>query len=298
MPRKFYTLDVFTDRAFAGNPLAVVLDGDGLDDAAMQTIATEFNLSETVFVSPAKQANEGAAIRIFTPVHELPFAGHPTIGTAILLNHLNHFGVEDDFILEEQIGPVRCVISDSSGGKTARFGLPRVASHMDHVFDVSGWAGALSLNEADIDAGNGGLWDGGVPYTMVPVSSMDAVASVKIDMQVLEKVEPIFDGIAANPYVFCKGGEAPDTDFHARMFAPLFGIPEDPATGSAVASMSGWIAEHEMADTETRTFKIEQGYEMGRPSQIYLDIEKKDGAVIHAGISGSAVIISDGVLHI
>ncbi|MDJ0614833.1 MAG: PhzF family phenazine biosynthesis protein [Rhizobiaceae bacterium] len=298
MPRKFYTLDVFTNQPIAGNPLAVVLDSEGLDDASMQAIAVEFNLSETVFVSPAVEAEKGAAIRIFTPAHELPFAGHPTIGTALLLNQLNHFGVEDDFVLEEKVGPVRCVISESNGKKTARFGLPKIATLMDHPFDTNGWANALGLDAGRIDGAKGSLWNGGVPYTMVPVISIEDVAAVQIDMSHLRQVEPVFDGIASNPYVFCKGGEAPDTDFHARMFAPLFGIPEDPATGSAVASMSGWIAQHEMANTEKRTFKIEQGYEMGRPSQIYLDIEKVDGAIVKAGISGSAVIISDGVLHI
>jgi len=298
MKRRYYTLDVFTDQPFAGNPLAVVLDSDGLDDDAMQRIAVEFNLSETVFVSPAEKAEKGAAVRIFTPAHELPFAGHPTAGTAILLNHLNHFGVGDDFVLEEKVGPVRCVISQGNVGVTARFGLPRIAEPMDHVFDASGWAKALGLEVSSIDVETAGLWDGGVPYTMVPVGSIETVGDISIDMSFLREVEPIFDGIAANPYVFCEGGVSADADFHARMFAPLFGIPEDPATGSAVASMSGWIAKHKMADTEKRTFKIEQGYEMQRPSQIYLDIEKADGRIMKAGISGSAAIISDGVLHI
>lgn len=298
MTRKFYTLDVFTTKPFAGNPLAVVLDCEDLDDATMQTIASEFNLSETVFVSPPECEANRASIRIFTPAHELPFAGHPTVGTAILLNHLKHLGEGDELVLEERVGPVRCVISGNGEGRVARFGLPKFATAVDYGFDADGWAAALGLKNGDLDAGRGGLWDGGVPYTMVPVNSLDAVNGVQVDMPELRKVEPIFDGIASNPFVFCEGGEASDTDFHARMFAPLFGIPEDPATGSAVASMSGWISEHVMAETETRSFKIEQGYEMGRPSEIYLDIEKRDGAVVSAHISGSAVIVSEGVLHI
>ncbi len=296
--RKFYTLDVFTSQTFAGNPLAVVLDCEGLSDAMMQTIASEFNLSETVFVSPPNDASNRAAIRIFTPAHELPFAGHPTVGTAILLNHLNHLGEGDELVLEEQVGPVRCVISESDGVKTARFDLPKVATTIDHPFDAQGWACALGVPVNSIDTDSAGLWDGGVPYTIVPVASLDDVTNVQINTAKIADVEPVINGLSSNPYVVCQGGVDQDTDFHARMFAPNFGIPEDPATGSAVASLSGWIAKHIMADSEARSFKIEQGYEMGRPSQILLDIETRDGVVVSAGISGSAVIVSEGVLHL
>ncbi|MEM9279400.1 MAG: PhzF family phenazine biosynthesis protein [Pseudomonadota bacterium] len=298
MKRRFHTLDVFTNQPLAGNPLAVVLDSDGLDDKSMQAIAAEFNLSETVFVMPPETDGGTARIRIFTPVHELPFAGHPTVGTAILLSQLNHLEDGAELVLEENVGPVTCKVSDGDNGRTVRFGLPKVSTPIDHAFDAEGWAKSLGLSKDIMESSRGGLWNGGVPYTMVPVTSMDAVASVAIDMTSLREVEPMFDGIAANPYVFCRGGEAPDTDFHARMFAPLFGISEDPATGSAVASMSGWIAEHEMGNNEKRAFKIEQGYEMGRPSQIYLDIEKRDGEVVNAGISGAAVRIAEGTLDI
>ncbi|MEM9330559.1 MAG: PhzF family phenazine biosynthesis protein [Pseudomonadota bacterium] len=298
MKRRFHTLDVFTDQALAGNPLAVVLDSEGLNDEAMQAIASEFNLSETVFVMPPQNASSMAKIRIFTPVHELPFAGHPTVGTAILLSHLNHLEDGSHLVLEENVGPVVCRISDQAGVRTARFGLPKIAKPIDHAFDLAGWASGLGLAPETMDGTRGELWDGGVPYTMVPVDSMETVASVVIEMSSIRKVEPVFNDIAANPYVFCKGGVDEGTDFHARMFAPLFGITEDPATGSAVASMSGWIAKHEMAETEKRTFKIEQGYEMGRPSQIYLDIDKQNGKITDAGISGAAVRISEGEIEV
>ena len=298
MARKFYTLDVFTDQKLAGNPLAVVLDSNGLDDAAMQDIAVEFNLSETVFVSPPKVPSNGVAIRIFTPAHELPFAGHPTVGTAILLNHLNHLGVKDEFILEEQVGPVNCVVSSQDGKMFARFELPKISEPSENAFDLDLVCDALGLVREDLLGHGPEVWHGGVGYTMVPVNSLDAVRKAVASADGLNKAMPFSEFRTTNPYVFCKGGKADDADFHARMFAPNFGIPEDPATGSAVASMSGWIARHEMAENESRSFKIEQGYEMGRPSQIYLDIEKADGVIVHAGISGSAVIVSDGVLHI
>lgn len=298
MGRRYYTLDVFTDRKLAGNPLAVVLDSDGLDDQAMQTIAIEFNLSETVFVSPPADSAHRAGLRIFTPAHELPFAGHPTVGTAILLNHLNHLGEDDDFILEEKVGPIRCVISDENGSKKARFGLPKVSDKMEFQFDLSLLSKALGLGVSDLVETGPEVWHGGVGYSMVPLNSLDAVKKVEVTAALLPDVFPFSEFRVTNPYVFCEGGEASDADFHARMFAPNFGIPEDPATGSAVASMSGWIAAHKMGETESRNFKIEQGYEMGRPSQIYLDITKQNGVVVDAGIAGSAVIVSEGVLHI
>lgn len=298
MTRRFYTLDVFTDKPLAGNPLAVVLDSEGLDDIAMLKIAGEFNLSETVFVSPPTDPENRASIRIFTPAHELPFAGHPTVGTAILLNQLSHLGQGDNLVLEEKVGPVRCQISIDKGVSTARFGLPKVATNIENEFDVELLAEALGLKVDDIDGSNVQVWDGGVGYTMVPVHSMEAVKAVEVTPSLLPEALPFCEFRVTNPYVFCKGGEGKDADFHARMFAPNFGIPEDPATGSAVSSLSGWIAEHEMLENEERLFKIEQGYEMGRPSQIYLDIAKRDGLVTTAGISGSAVVVSEGKLRL
>lgn len=301
MGRRFFTLDVFTQTALCGNPLAVVLDSDGLDDDAMASITREFNLSETVFVFPPKEVEKGASIRIFTPAHELPFAGHPTVGTAILLNHLNHLDCQDEFVLEEKVGPVPCVVSSTTDGIRARFGLPKTSRQLDQPIDQSRFAQALGLEASDIDEAVGGVsvWDGGVPFTLVPVKDINAMRALTVDAGRLGAIEPVVGGLSANPYVFCRGGEAEDTDFHARMFAPNFGIAEDPATGSAVAAFSGLIAQMTMAADQHREFKIEQGYEMGRPSEIYLSLETgSDGRVVNAAISGSAVIVSEGILHI
>ncbi|MEO0328850.1 MAG: PhzF family phenazine biosynthesis protein [Pseudomonadota bacterium] len=297
MPRKFYTLDVFTNSAMTGNPLAVVLDSAGLDDATMQAIANEFNLSETVFVFPPDKIENRAFIRIFTSVRELPFAGHPTVGTAILLSHLDR---SDDFVLEEKVGPVRCVISREGEVSAARFELPKRSERLALDIDLELLGGALGLPVAafGFDDHLVGVWDAGVPYTLVPVKSLEYVKNIQINLEKLRQVEPIIDGNGGNPYVYCRGGDALDADFHARMFAPLHGTPEDPATGSAVASLSGLILQADMSDNESRSFKIEQGYEMGRPSQIGLDLERQNGIAARAGISGSAVIVSEGVLHI
>lgn len=300
MKRHFFTLDVFTDRPLAGNPLAVVLDSEGLDDAAMQTIAGEFNLSETVFVRPPEDKGNMANIRIYTPVHELPFAGHPTVGTAILLSHLNHLDDGSELVLEEQVGPVSCRISDTETFRSARFELPRVSQKLAWECDVSRLAEAIGLKESDfgLDHHEISIWDGGVPYMLVPLASMDAVANIEINTSCLKEVEPVINGIHANIYAYCRGGVSADASFHARMFAPFQGIPEDPATGSAVASLCGQLAQCDMVEDENQTFLIEQGYEMGRPSQITLDVKKSSGAVVSAGISGSAVIVSEGHINV
>lgn len=299
MKRRYHTLDVFTDTPFAGNPLAVVLDSDGLDDVSMQTIAAEFNLSETVFVKPPETTDGTARIKIFTPAHELPFAGHPTVGTAILLSQLNHLEDGAELILEENVGPVKCMISEGAQGKTARFDLPRESERVEWDYDPDMLAQSLGLSPSDFgfDDHEVSIWNGGVPYSLVPVRDIDCVRNIKIDTAALSHVEPMIDGLASNLYVYCRGGETAGASFHCRMFAPLWGIPEDPATGSAVASFSGQLAAHEMGEDEEKSFVIEQGYEMGRPSQILLDITKKDGQVVEAGISGSAVQLSEGVLN-
>ena len=300
MKRRFHTLDVFTDKPLAGNPLAVVLDSDGLDEQAMQSIAAEFNLSETVFVMPPETDQGSARIRIFTPVHELPFAGHPTVGTAVLLSHLNHLDNGAEIVLEENVGPVKCVVSDQNKLRMVRFGLPKVSEKIDWNVGADKLAKSIGLgaDEIGFDSHDVSIWDGGVPYMLVPLGSIEAVRNIRINSVLLKEIEPVFNGIHANIYTYCRGGEAEDAAFHARMFAPFQGIPEDPATGSAVASFSGQLAMHELGDDEAKDFLIEQGYEMGRPSQIYLDIRKSKGTVSDAGISGAAVRISEGILDI
>ena len=299
MARKFYTLDVFTNRALAGNPLAVVMDGSGFDDEAMQAITREFNLSETVFVFPPNDESNRANIRIFTPEYELPFAGHPTVGTALLLAELDRLGDGDSLVLEEKVGPVSCKIS-GGGIRSARFELPKESNQVDWPLDADAIAKALGVSPDDIgfDDHCVGVWDGGMPYILVPVSSLGAVEQMHVDASLLTEVEPVINGIHANVYAYCRGGISGDAAFHARMFGGGFGIPEDPATGSAAASLSGQIAKCEIGDNESGTFLIEQGYEMGRPSQITLDITKANGNIASAGISGSAVIVSDGMLHL
>jgi len=288
--RRFATLDVFTDRRFAGNPLAVVLDSEALDAAAMQAIAREFNHPETVFVfAPADPAHR-ARVRIFTPARELPFAGHPTVGTAVLLGARDGGG--RDLVLEEGIGPVQCTLESTSGGAPgARFAIPQLPAEVGPAADDAAIAAALSLAPSDIGEGGPARWSAGIPLTFVPVASLAAMARCRPD---LAKFDAAF-GAGAAVYVFCKETVEPGHHFHARMFAPGMGVPEDPATGSAAAAFTGLLARR-LSDG-THALVIEQGYEMGRPSLIRLTAEVAAGRLLSASIGGNAVIVTEGTIE-
>lgn len=296
MPRPFVTLDVFTDRRFAGNPLAVVLDGTGLDPADMQTIAREFNLSETVFVLPADRAAARARLRIFTPARELPFAGHPTVGTAVLLGRLDGSGTRE-FVLDETIGPVPCrVRSTGPDSGRAEFDIPTLPANEGRLGDAAAMAAALGLSPEDIalDREPAEHWSAGNPFAFVPIRSLDAMRRCTVD---LSRFDDTFRGSGrAAAFVFCRETEDEANQLHARMFAPSFGILEDPATGSAVAAFAGYLAAHGGYADGTHLVRIEQGCEMGRPSLIELTISIASGALTHASIAGSAVVVMQGTV--
>jgi trans-2,3-dihydro-3-hydroxyanthranilate isomerase len=287
--RRFATLDVFTDRRFAGNPLAVVLDAEALDAAAMQAIAREFNHPETVFVfAPADPAHR-ARVRIFTPARELPFAGHPTVGTAVLL------GARDggrDLVLEEGIGAVRCTLeSMRGGGGRARFTIPQLPTEAGPTADVAAIAAALSLVPEDVGEGRPARWSAGIPLTFVPIVSLAAIARCRPDPA---RFDAAF-GAGAAVYVFCNETAEAGHHFHARMFAPGMGVPEDPATGSAAAAFAGVLARR-LSDG-SHAITIEQGYEMGRPSLIHLTAEVAAGRLVSASVGGDAVIVTEGTIE-
>ncbi|MFL9825460.1 PhzF family phenazine biosynthesis protein [Rhodoplanes sp. SY1] len=297
MARRFVTLDVFTAKKFAGNPLAVVLDADGLDAAAMQAIAKEFALSETVFVLPPDDPVNRARLRIFTPARELPFAGHPTIGTAVLLARLDGGTAPREIVVEEGVGPVRCTVTprDDERG-TARFDLPRLPEAVAGTRDAATIAAALGLAAGEIgfDGFAPADWSAGVAFTLVPLASRDAVARATPDMRHWAAAF----GTQGHPaaFVFSRETAVPGRAFHARMFAPSLGIAEDPATGAAVAAFAGAVARHDGLPDGTHTLVIEQGFEMGRPSLIMVSLVLRGGALVTAAIGGDAVVMSEGRL--
>jgi trans-2,3-dihydro-3-hydroxyanthranilate isomerase len=296
MRRRFATLDVFTDTRFAGNPLAVVLEPDGLDDKAMQTIAREFNLSETVFVFPTANRTARAALRIFTPASELPFAGHPTVGTAVLLGRIDGGG-ERAFTVQEKIGLVPCRTRSTGPDRGhASFGIPRLPAKVADGPAAGAIAEALGLGTTD--AGLDGLpteqWSAGNAFTMTPLRGLDAMSRCKVD---LARFEAAFGGSGrAAAFLFCRETRDPQHAFHARMFAPGFGVLEDPATGSAVAAFAGYLAAHGHYDDGTHVVRIEQGYEMGRPSILELTIRIDAGKLTGASIAGNAVVVMEGTI--
>ena len=298
MRRRFVTLDVFTDKRFAGNPLAVVLEPDGLDGAAMQRIAREFNLSETVFVFPPAEQQHRAKLRIFTPGRELPFAGHPTVGTAVLLGRIDGGDKARDFVLEESIGPVSCSVAPTGADSgRATFEIPRLPAPAGEVADAATLAAALSLAPADIGYQDytAARWSAGNPFTVVPVRSLDAMARCRPDMARFDKA--FGGGDFCAPFVIC--GETAETGntFHARMFAPGVGVAEDPATGSAAAAFAGYLAAHGGYRDGAHMVRIEQGYEMGRPTLMELTLRIAGGKLAGASIGGGSVVVTEGTIE-
>lgn len=297
MKRRFFTLDVFTQRKFAGNPLAVVLEPDGLDTPAMQTIAREFNHPETVFVFPAADTKHRAALRIFTPAAELPFAGHPTVGTAVLLARLDGAEAAREFILEEKIGNVSCRFEPGAeDGGYVRFTIPSLPSGAGDLPGITEIAAALSLAPADIgfDGAAPSRWSAGLPFSFMPLKNLDAVARCRPDPAHFEKVFGI--GGPGKVFLFCEQAAESGHDFHARMFAPGMGIPEDPATGSAAAAFAGLLAASGRYGDGEHDVRIEQGYEMGRPSLIELSLSIRGGRLTSASIGGGAVVVTEGTI--
>lgn len=294
MSRRYRILDVFTDTPLAGNPLAVVTDAEGLDDARMQSIAREFNLSETVFVLPPDDARHRAKVRIFTPVAELPFAGHPTIGTAVLLSLLDGHTIPAAFGLEEKVGIVPC-ITERRGERAgyARFKLPKLPAIVGKGVTHAEAAEALGLKTEEIGFARHtpSLRQVGPPFHLIPLASLEALARARAT----GAFDAVLTAEGVRPAAFIYA--ASDQGFRARMFAPSLGVAEDPATGSAVACLAGAIADHEGLGDGTWDFVIDQGVEMGRPSRIELQVTIEGGKLTGGEIGGGAVVVAEGVLH-
>ena len=294
MARRFVTLDVFTEQRLAGNPLAVVLESEGLDDAAMQAIAREFNLSETVFVLPPAEARHRARLRIFTPGRELPFAGHPTVGTAVLLALQDPArGDARAFGLEEGIGIVPCVVetlADGTGGR-ARFRLPTLPEFLGPGPEPEILAPLLGLTPGDIGTGRHVPSRHGVgpSFTCVPVASVAALDAARP----AQASDPA-DGL----YLYTPDPEGTGQSWRVRMFAPNFGVPEDPATGAAASAFAGVLVQFETLGEGIHDVALRQGQAMGRPSTIALQLTIAAGALRGVEIGGAAVIVSDGALHV
>jgi trans-2,3-dihydro-3-hydroxyanthranilate isomerase len=284
--RRFATLDVFCDRPFAGNPLAVVEDADEMSDAAMSTVAREFGFSETVFLQTATVSGCAASARIFTPGGELPFAGHPTIGTAVWLAMTGRVGRDGDdgrIVLQELAGPVAVDVRWSDDGRVeATLTAPVAPTFSPADLDVATAAQLLSVDAVEVDTRP--CWmSAGNRFLAVRLGSRRALSSAALAGHGVGPVYPFFveDGTGV---------------VHARMFGSRGGIDEDPATGSAAAALAGVLADG--APDGTHRWTVHQGDDMGRPSRMSLEADIVNGAATAARVGGTAIVVTRGTMDL
>ena len=315
-PLRYVTADVFTGRQFGGNPLAVVLDGRGLSAELMLAVTREFNYSETTFVLPPERGG-AARVRIFTPGGEVPFAGHPTVGTAHVLFATGALAAEADeatVVLEEAVGdvPVRVRFagapSDAGagpvlGGREPAFAeLTAAAAPTER--DAPGaalLAAALSLDPADLLGGDYAprVASCGLPFTLVAVRDRAAVGRARVRADAWERAFPAAEwgrGVSEGLLVFAMDGERADA--RARVFVPELAVPEDPATGSACAALGGYLARRTPRADGRLAWTVEQGVEMGRPSLLHVSADKRAGEVAAVRVGGESVVVSEGTLYL
>lgn len=311
MHRRYVTIDVFTDRTFGGNPLAVVLDAEGLTASQMQSIATEFNYSETTFVLPPRDARHTALVRIFTPRIEVPFAGHPNIGTAVVLaQELEALNQDKDkgwgndkgqqpvhrFIFEEAAGLVSIELLREGGTVVgAELTVPEALSVRASV-SVDDAAACLSLASSEIGTAVHApqVVSVGLPFLVTEVVSRDALRRAKPDLRTHERVLPPIGTDSIFAYVRGTAAGA----LQARCFMPLDATVEDPATGSATAATIALLATLHPERSGEYRWRVEQGVDMGRPSLLLGRAEKDDGRVTAVHVAGHAVPVMRGSLHI
>jgi trans-2,3-dihydro-3-hydroxyanthranilate isomerase len=300
---RFVTLDVFTDRRFAGNPLAIVTDAVGLPAERMQTIAREFGFSETVFLLPPDDTAHVARLRIFTPALEVPFAGHPTIGTALHLAREGRVVPGADgkarLVLEENAGPVPVTIL-FEGRKPVRAELtaPHRPSHGPRLA-VEPIAQGLGLDPVDLvaDGPTPCVAGAGLSFLMVELVDLGALGRARLaDVDRLRALSADLEEPLV--YLFTRATGSRGIEVRARMFAAAAGVHEDPATGSAAAALAGLLATVDPRTDGDFAWHIEQGVEMGRPSFLAAHALKRAGRVVEARVAGGAVPVMEGTIEV
>lgn len=300
MPYAFYTADVFCDRIFGGNPLAVFPDATGLSDRQMQQVAAEFNYSETVFVLPPQTPQGTRKLRIFTPKTELPFAGHPTVGTAFVLATIADIpltGAETKIIFEEGVGLIPVTIYAQDGkpisAELTAAQLPQFSSDIPSIKDI---ADILSINPATILTGNYATQavSCGVPFLFVPLCDRKTLSHCHLNRERWQAILANHWSPSVYPFSF---GTGDGIDIHARMFAPIMGIEEDPATGAAATALGGYLGSRQTTDGVFH-WQVEQGTDMGRPSQLAVTTERNNGQISTVRVGGASVLVSQGTMEI
>ncbi len=324
---RYVTADVFTSAVFTGNPLAVVFNAEGLPTETLQNIAKEFGYSETVFVFDADSEAHTRRVRIFTPGAELPFAGHPTIGTAHVLVATGEVSAsavatagtdrgEITVVLGEGVGPVPVRVTLSNGVPVhARLTTAMLPDERGDVPGIAELARVLSLSESDFIGGDyapAGV-SCGIPFLIVPLKTVSAVSRARVQMDEFDRV--LRGRWASEPLVFAMqdgnggnggGGAVADAalpehvrgcDIRARVFVPSLAVPEDPATGSAGACLAGYLAKRTPREGSLR-WEVAQGIEMGRPSRLTIEAEKSGGSITAIHVGGNSVIVTTGHMSV
>ena len=299
---RYLTADVFTDTPFSGNQLAVFPDARGIPEHRLLDVTREFNYSETTFVYPANDPAHTRRVRIFTPGAEVPFAGHPTVGTAHVLAAIGEVPLTGDLtriVFEEGVGPVPVVIRSSNGVPvSAQLSVARLPESGPVAASRDAIAATLGLDLSDLagDDWSPEALSCGLPYLFVPVRDMAAVAKARVRMDAWDAT--LRGAWASELFVFARGGERAGTAFRARMFAPGLNVPEDPATGSANAALAGYLAARDPRRDGLLTWRVEQGFEMGRPSIIDVEADVANGRVTAVRVGGASVLVAEGTMAI
>jgi trans-2,3-dihydro-3-hydroxyanthranilate isomerase len=298
---RYLTLDVFTNQLFGGNQLAVFPDARGIPEEQLLAITREFNYSETTFCYPPTDAAHAARVRIFTPGNEVPFAGHPTVGTAIALAALGKAGAshgESLLVLEEGVGPVPVKVVLDGASSWAQFAVAKLPEIGPAAPSRSMFAKILGLETDDILGAPYApqAVSCGLPFLMVGVKSLDALGRARIRYDRWETT--LKSSWAPDLFVYTRDAETGPTHFRARCFVPSMAVPEDPATGSANACFAGFLAMRERARDGAFRWTVDQGIEMGRPSRIEIEADKSLGAITAIRVGGSAVRVMEGVLRV
>ena len=295
---RYYTADVFSDRPFGGNPLAVFPEAQGLNDEQMQAIARELNLAETTFVYPPADPRHTNRLRIFTPKAELPFAGHPTVGTAFVLAATGRIalsGEQTDIVFEENVGPVPVRILATDGVPSfMQLSVAQLPETGPPPPDVAALAAALSLPTDAILTGEHTpqAYSCGLPYLFVPLRDRSALARARLQRDRWDSL--LANYWAPHLYLITFDTGSPYVQVRARMFAPAIATDEDPATGSAAAAIAGYLGARATRQGTLR-WRIEQGVEMGRPSLLEVEADRVDGRIAAVRVGGAAVLMSEGV---
>jgi trans-2,3-dihydro-3-hydroxyanthranilate isomerase len=301
MQKTFTTVDVFTDRRFGGNPLAVVTDAEGLSSVQMQSIAAEFNLAETTFVLPPKNPARTAEVRIFTPKAEIPFAGHPNVGTAFVLARQGEsYGRKiegDKLVFEEKAGLVPIDLHYQGNEVVgARLAAPQKLALSDEVSpEIVAALSGLSAGQIETHNHRPIVGSCGIGFVFAELKSREALASATYNVEAFAKHLPMNRATGVHFYV---SAAEHGVDIQSRMFAPLYGVPEDPATGSANVALIGLLAQLRPEADFTLAKTIGQGFDMGRPSILQASAEKTAGRVTATYIGGRCVPMLNGTIDL